>query len=193
MNPLDFLTNPDFVKNPKPFSSQIFESNQSESKIENPDLSEHDLIGPQKTIIADPDHQDVDQNLDQPQETCDDENYCDDNADCFEEIDGISCICKVWDYFCQINLTFHVNLGNFFFRFGNDSHRTLSGALCDFQKNYMDLIDATSKNLYLINNFNMFTFCFYKYAFPKYWKNIRFLFLDYNLGTYRVLKKKWPQ
>ena len=90
MNPLTFLKNPEMVAAPV-FEQELFvESDSLVSSHENSNFQESEVTNAHKTISENP----VDSDAEKYHDNCFENNYCDINADCIDEISGISCICK---------------------------------------------------------------------------------------------------
>ena len=91
MNPLTFLKNPDLVAAPVFESEILIESDSPDSSHKDSNFQESEATNAQKIISEKP----VDSDAEKYHDTCLENNYCDINADCIDDISGISCICKV--------------------------------------------------------------------------------------------------
>ena len=80
MNPLTFLKNPELVAAPVFEPELLVESDSPDSSHEDSNFQESEATN----SVAQKYH-----------DNCFENNYCDINADCIDEISGISCICKV--------------------------------------------------------------------------------------------------
>ena len=91
MNPLTFLKNPDLVAAPVFESEILIEADSPDSSHEDSNFQESESTSAQTIITESP----VDSDGERYHDNCFENNYCDINADCIDEISGISCICKV--------------------------------------------------------------------------------------------------